>query len=76
MNLHLVNDNFQKNLEEFDVIKAKTEDIIRANSKRVNVMKNWKNEIRTTIMKVRNEFVEWVDSFTQQTIKSLKGIES
>ncbi len=26
-------------------------------------------------MSVRNEFVDWVDAFTNQTIKSLKGIE-
>jgi hypothetical protein len=39
-------------------------------------MKNWKNEIRNSIMRVRNEFVDWVDIFTQSTIKSLKGIES
>ena len=42
----------------------------------MNVMKNWKKEIRNSIMRVRNEFVEWVDTFTQSTIKSLKGIES
>ena len=42
----------------------------------MNVMKNWKNEIRNSIMRVRNEFVDWVDIFTQSTIKSLKGIES
>ena len=42
----------------------------------MNVLKNWKNEIRNSIMRVRNEFVEWVDTFTQSTIKSLKGIES
>ena len=41
----------------------------------MNVMKNWKNEIRNVIMSVRNEFVDWVDAFTNQTIKSLKGIE-
>lgn len=64
MNLHLVDGSFQKHLEEFDQIKAKSEDIIRTNSSRMNVMKNWKNEIRNSIMRVRNEFVEWVDTFT------------
>lgn len=57
MNLHLVDGSFQKHLEEFDKIKAKSEEIIRTNSKRMNVMKNWKNEIRNSIMHVRNEFV-------------------
>lgn len=32
MNLHLVNDSFQKHLEEFDRIKAKSEETIRKNS--------------------------------------------
>ena len=64
MNLHLVNDSFQKHLEDFDRVKAHTEDLIRSNSKRMNVMKDWKNEIRSSIMAVRNEFVEWVDTFT------------
>jgi hypothetical protein len=54
MNLHLVDDNFQKHLEDFDRIKARSEETIRVNSQRMNVMKDWKNKIRTTIMKVRN----------------------
>lgn len=64
MNLHQVDDSFQKHNEDIDKVKLKTEEIIKANAKRMNVMKNWKNDIRDNIMKVRNEFVSWVDSFT------------
>lgn len=39
-------------------------------------MKGWKHVIRDSLMKVRNDFVEWVDSFTQQFVRSLKGIET
>jgi hypothetical protein len=67
---------FQKNLEEFDQIKTKTAEIIKNNSKKMDIMKNWKKDIRNTIMKVRNEFVDWVDTFTHSTIRSLKSIES
>ncbi len=64
MNLHFVSDNFQKNLEEFDKIKVYIEGVISSNCKKVNLMKNWKNDIRKTIMAVRNDFVEWIDTFT------------
>ena len=39
-------------------------------------MKGWKLKIRESLMKVRNDFVDWVDGFTQQFVRSLKGIES
>lgn len=38
-------------------------------------MKNWKNQIRTSLITVRDQFVNWVDGFTNQFIRSLKGIE-
>ena len=41
----------------------------------MNVMKNWKNQIRSTMMQVKSEFVDWIDTFTIQFIRSLKGIE-
>ena len=75
-NLHYVSDNFQKYLEEFDQIKANTAEIIKNNSKKMDIMKNWKKDIRSTIVKVRNEFVDWIDTFTNSTIRSLKSIEN
>jgi hypothetical protein len=62
-------------LEEFDQIKQNTFDLILENSKKMDVMKNWKNQIRNSLIKVRNDFVSWVDSFTNQFIKSLKTID-
>lgn len=39
-------------------------------------MKKWKQEIRSNLINVRNEFVDWVDSFTNQFIRQLKNIET
>lgn len=39
-------------------------------------MKNWKAEIRKVLMSVREQFLSWVDSFTNQFVDSLKNIES
>jgi hypothetical protein len=41
----------------------------------MDIMKRWKNDIRTNLIKVRNEFVNWVDSFTHQFIRQIKGID-
>lgn len=59
-----VNDSYQKHLEDFDRIKQNAADLIRDNTKRMGVMRDWKTHIRSILMAVRSEFIEWVDSFT------------
>lgn len=71
-----MDDNYQRKLEEFDRIKAKTAEIIKKDEKKMDIMKNWKNQIRKSLIKTRNDFVDWVDVFTTQFIRSLKTIES
>ena len=39
-------------------------------------MKKWKLDIRSNLINVRNEFVGWVDFFTNQFIRQLKNIET
>lgn len=39
-------------------------------------MKKWKLDIRSNLINVRNEFVSWVDTFTNQFIRQLKNIET
>ena len=55
-----VNDSYQKHLEDFDRIKQNAADLIRDNTKRMGVMRDWKTHIRSILMAVRSEFVEWV----------------
>jgi len=73
--LHFVDDNYQSKLEDFDRIKARTAEIIKKDEKKMDLMKNWKNQIRKSLIKTRNDFVDWVDVFTTQFIRSLKTIE-
>jgi chemotaxis regulatin CheY-phosphate phosphatase CheZ len=42
----------------------------------MDLMKIWKSQIRNSLMTVRSQFIDWVDSFTQQFVRQLKGIES
>lgn len=42
----------------------------------MDLMKKWKMDIRSNLISVRNEFVDWVDSFTNQFIRQLKTIET
>lgn len=67
--MHYVDDNFQKHLEEFDRIKAYSADVIKSNAPKMDPMRKWKNEIRGNLINVRNEFVSWVDTFTNQFIR-------
>ena len=39
------------------------------------MMKHWKGEMRKILINVRDQFIKWVDNFTQQFIKSLKDID-
>lgn len=70
-----VNDNYKQQLQEFDQIKNTTHEVIRESSTKMDLMKIWKNRIRTTLIKVRNDFVGWIDSFTNQSINSLKTVD-
>ena len=62
-------------MEEFEKIKQSTADIIKTNRGKMELMKNWKGEIRKCIITVRNDFIKWVDNITKQFILSLKDIE-
>ena len=70
-----VSDNYKQQLQEFDQIKNTTHEVIRESSTKMDLMKIWKNRIRTTLIKVRNDFVGWIDSFTNQFINSLKTVD-
>ena len=78
--LHFVDGNYQSKLMERwstrrAAIKARTAEIIKKDEKKMDLMKNWKNQIRRSLIKTRNDFVDWVDVFTTQFIRSLKTIE-
>ena len=45
------------------------------NEPSITIIKEWKENIRQTLIEVKNEFVEWIDTFTNKFVKSLNKIE-
>jgi hypothetical protein len=62
-------------MEDFERIKHFTAEQVELNTTKMNVMKNWRQEIRRILINVRSEFIQWVDNFTNKFITSLKDIE-
>lgn len=62
-------------MEDFERIKHYTAEQVEFSSTKMNIMKNWRQEIRRILINVRSEFIQWVDSFTNKFITSLKDIE-
>ena len=62
-------------LEEFEQIKAYTAKAIVENEPNISIIHKWKEGIRDTLVKVKNEYVEWIENFTNKFVKSLNKIE-
>jgi hypothetical protein len=41
----------------------------------MSLIQNWKRDIRQTLVSVRKEFNDWIDSFTHKFVRSLNKIE-
>ena len=70
-----IDKKFKIEMEEFERIKELTADLIKSQSGKVDMMRHWRGEIRKILINVREQFIKWVDNFTQQFIKSLKDID-
>jgi hypothetical protein len=60
---------------DFDDIRQMTMESIRANRDNVHIMRNWKEEIRSTLMDVRNEFMVLIDDYTEKFVQSLRDVD-
>lgn len=45
------------------------------NGPNTSIIREWKEAIRDTLIKVKSEFIEWIDNFTNKFVKSLNKIE-
>lgn len=73
--LHYIDKRYKKQLEEFEAIKAFAMKAIVENGPNTSIIKEWKEAIRDTLIKVKSEFIEWIDNFTNKFVKSLNKIE-
>ena len=73
--LHYIDKRYKKQLEEFEAIKEYTCKAVIENEPSITIIKEWKESIRKTLIDVKDEFVEWIDTFTNKFVKSLNKIE-
>ena len=73
--LHYIDKKYKKQLEEFEAIKEYTCKAIIENEPSIHIIKEWKEDIRQTLIEVKNEFTDWIDTFTNKFVKSLNKIE-
>lgn len=63
-------------MEEYEGIKAMTYRTVVENTPAMTLISEWKRSIRQTLVQVRKEFNEWIDSFTHKFVRSLNKIET
>ena len=73
--LHYIDKRYKKQLEEFEAIKEYTCKAVIENEPSITIIKEWKESIRKTLIDVKDEFVDWIDTFTNKFVKSLNKIE-
>ena len=64
-----------KEMEEFETIKELTAEAVRSNIKNTTILKKWKLEIRSILMKIRDRFNSHIDNFIYQFGTHFKDIE-
>ena len=45
------------------------------NEPNISIIRKWKEGIRDTLIKVKEEYIEWIENFTNKFVKSLNKIE-
>ena len=73
--MHYIDKKYKNQLEEFEQIKAYTAKAIVENEPNISIIRKWKEGIRDTLVKVKNEYIEWIENFTNKFVKSLNKIE-
>ena len=73
--LHYIDKKYKNQLEEFEAIKAYTAKAIQENEPNISIIRKWKEGIRDTLVQVKNEYIEWIENFTNKFVKSLNKIE-
>lgn len=70
-----VDKQYKQDMEEYEAIKAFTYRTVVENTPNMTLIQCWKSQIRNTLVQVRKDFNDWIDSFTQKFVRSLNKIE-
>lgn len=71
-----IDKRFKQEMEDFESIKENTAKSLRENTPNTTLIRDWKRAMRRTLLEVRQQFVDWIDSFTNKFVKSLSKIEA
>lgn len=63
-------------MEDYEAIKSMTHRTVVENTPSMTMITVWKSQIRNTLVQVRKEFNDWIDSFTHKFVRSLNKIET
>ena len=58
-----IDKNYLEEMEDFERIKRLTSDAITSNAPNTRIIREWKNDIRNCIMRIRSKFMENLDKF-------------
>lgn len=62
-------------MEDFERIKSLTEEAIKTNIKNTTIISTWKNELRKSLMQVRNRYIKHIDNFIYQFSAVFKNVD-
>jgi len=71
-----VDKQYKHDMEDYEAIKAMTYRTVVENTPSMTLVNVWKSQIRQTLVQVRKEFNDWIDSFTHKFVRSLNKIET
>ena len=74
--LQYIDKSYKKQLEEFENIKSFAAKAICENAPNIHIIAEWKGQIRDTLIKVKDKYIEWIETFTNKFVKSLNKIEA
>ena len=67
--MHFVDHSYKSQLERFKQVQSLIENFTSENESMPHAVKNWKEDIRDLILRVRAIMIGFIDSFTSRIIK-------
>ena len=71
-----VDKQYKHDMEDYETIKANCFKSVQENTPYSTLIQAWKKQIRDTLVQVRRDFNDWIDSFTHKFVRSLNKIEN
>ena len=73
--VHFVDHGYKKQEARFEEIKTQIEGTLEENKLMPRTIKDWKEDIRDLILRVRAQMIGFIDGFTSRIIKQISRIE-